>query len=426
MFHSGVDICAIIADIGSHTTRIGLAGEDSPRAIFKTAVGTTGSSSEGNEKRKIHHNPEIFEENMSIDVCVRDGLVTDFDLYEDVWNRAMAESFAGVSLRECSVLLTEKIYNPSSVRHKTAELMMEKMGCNGLFLARDAALACYSIGKTTGISVDIGSSGTVISPVLDGWVDPKGLNRGIVGGQAMDAHLYSLLSAPRGGGGAAMVPSFALLKGGKGKGKGVTASYDAWARLDLARDIKERVCSTSEMALQDGDNDDDDDGDGDDESGKSTYTLPDGTTVTLGRKERCSTTELLFNPSPLVAQDTLLSALRFPASLAPAAKRESTPQLVYNSVLRSDPETHAALFDCIVVTGGASATPGVPQRLGREMASLVPGASVRVMSAADEDRPLGPLLGASIIASLTSVQEMWVSKKDYDEHGASIVDRKCP
>ena len=34
MFHSGDDLGALIADIGSYATRVGFAGEDSPRAYL--------------------------------------------------------------------------------------------------------------------------------------------------------------------------------------------------------------------------------------------------------------------------------------------------------------------------------------------------------------------------------------------------------
>lgn len=36
MYHSGDDIGAIVADIGSFSTRVGFAGEDSPRAYVQS------------------------------------------------------------------------------------------------------------------------------------------------------------------------------------------------------------------------------------------------------------------------------------------------------------------------------------------------------------------------------------------------------
>lgn len=34
--------------------------------------------------------------------------------------------------------------------------------------------------------------------------------------------------------------------------------------------------------------------------------------------------------------------------------------------------------------------------------------------------------GGSILASLGSFQQMWLSKQEYQEHGAGIIHRKCP
>ena len=36
MYHSGDDLNAIVADIGSYSTRIGYAGEDAPKAYIPT------------------------------------------------------------------------------------------------------------------------------------------------------------------------------------------------------------------------------------------------------------------------------------------------------------------------------------------------------------------------------------------------------
>eukprot|EP00953_Heterococcus_sp_UTEX-ZZ885_P012991 7430-Heterococcus_DN1.PRE.1 len=41
MYHSGQDIGALVGDLGSTTTKIGLAGEDFPRCYFSSAVGLT-------------------------------------------------------------------------------------------------------------------------------------------------------------------------------------------------------------------------------------------------------------------------------------------------------------------------------------------------------------------------------------------------
>lgn len=38
----------------------------------------------------------------------------------------------------------------------------------------------------------------------------------------------------------------------------------------------------------------------------------------------------------------------------------------------------------------------------------------------------GAAPGGSILASLGSFQQLWMSRKEYAEHGAPLINRKCP
>ena len=39
---------------------------------------------------------------------------------------------------------------------------------------------------------------------------------------------------------------------------------------------------------------------------------------------------------------------------------------------------------------------------------------------------VAPRTGGSILASLGSFQQMWMSKSEYEEHGAALIHRKAP
>lgn len=49
---------------------------------------------------------------------------------------------------------------------------------------------------------------------------------------------------------------------------------------------------------------------------------------------------------------------------------------------------------------------------------------VKVITAAEKQ--FTPWLGGSILSSLGSFQQMWMSRQEYDEHGAIMIERKCP
>lgn len=51
--------------------------------------------------------------------------------------------------------------------------------------------------------------------------------------------------------------------------------------------------------------------------------------------------------------------------------------------------------------------------------------SMRVKVVAPPERKYSVWIGGSILASLATFQQMWISKQEYDESGPSIVHRKC-
>jgi len=67
---------------------------------------------------------------------------------------------------------------------------------------------------------------------------------------------------------------------------------------------------------------------------------------------------------------------------------------------------------------------GLPDRLKDEVVALAPaGAEIKVIASAD--RKFAVWKGASTFASLSTFASSWITKADYEEHGATIVHRKC-
>lgn len=50
---------------------------------------------------------------------------------------------------------------------------------------------------------------------------------------------------------------------------------------------------------------------------------------------------------------------------------------------------------------------------------------VQVKVVAPPERKYSVWIGGSILASLSTFQNLWVSKQEYDETGPGIVHRKC-
>jgi len=100
-----------------------------------------------------------------------------------------------------------------------------------------------------------------------------------------------------------------------------------------------------------------------------------------------------------------------------------------------EPEQHKELLRNVVLTGGASCLAGLPERLeaalrlkashAKGMPSIANQANrITIHTAPLPERRNGAWLGGSILASMASHTEFWMSRAEYDEHGASLAAQK--
>jgi hypothetical protein len=81
----------------------------------------------------------------------------------------------------------------------------------------------------------------------------------------------------------------------------------------------------------------------------------------------------------------------------------------------------------VILTGGGSLLSGLSQRLYWETLTLIPAAfKPRILTASPHERRFSSWIGASILASLGTFQQCWISKAEYDEFGPSVVMDRCP
>ncbi len=67
---------------------------------------------------------------------------------------------------------------------------------------------------------------------------------------------------------------------------------------------------------------------------------------------------------------------------------------------------------------------GIADRMEKELKALAPSA-MKVRIIAPPERKYAVWIGGSILSSLTTFENMWISKREYDEAGPTIVHRKC-
>ena len=97
------------------------------------------------------------------------GVVRDWDLMSQVWNHMFFNELR-LAPDEHAILMTEIILAPKRNKEKAAEILFETFNVPALQFASPLLLGMYSIGKTTGVSIDIGEGYSSVTPIYDGFV----------------------------------------------------------------------------------------------------------------------------------------------------------------------------------------------------------------------------------------------------------------
>lgn len=145
------------------------------------------------------------------------------------------------------------------------------------------------------------------------------------------------------------------------------------------------------------------------------FEFPDGGNTVFGI-ERFRVAEALFDPK---------AAFTDGSTPAPDAAA-SIPALCAEALKNVDVDLRAQMLSNIVSTGGTSMIQGFNDRLHFELSNSYQGTRVRIHSPSNaSERKYGPWIGGSILASLGSFHQLWISRKEYEESGPGIVEKRC-
>jgi len=92
--------------------------------------------------------------------------------------------------------------------------------------------------------------------------------------------------------------------------------------------------------------------------------------------------------------------------------------------MKCDVDICKDLYANIVLSGGNTMFPGIADRMHKEITALAPP-TMNVKIIAPPECKYSVWIGGSILASLSTFQQMWITKQEYDESGPAIVHRKC-
>ncbi|XP_011692532.1 PREDICTED: actin-related protein 2 isoform X3 [Wasmannia auropunctata] len=386
----------IVCDNGTGFVKCGYAGANFPAHIFPSIVGRPiirAVNKIGDiDVKDVLNMPDLMvgdeasklRSMLEISYPMQNGIVRNWEDMCHVWDYTFGKEKMNINPKECKILLTEPPMNPITNREKMIEVMFEKYGFAGTYIAIQAVLTLYAQGLISGVVVDSGDGVTHICPVFEEYALPHLTRRLDIAGRDITMYLIKLL----------------LLRG---------YAFNHSADFETVRMLKEKLCyigynieTEEKLALET-------------TVLVESYTLPDGRVIKVGG-ERFAAPEALFQPHLINVE------------------AQGIAELVFSTIQAADIDIRSELYKHIVLSGGSTMYPGLPSRLEREIKQLYlqrvlknDTTKLNKFKIKIEDSPRRKdmvFMGGAVLAEITKDRDsVWITREEYEEKGLSVLKK---
>ena len=406
----------MVIDNGSYMIKAGYGGEDGPRSTFPSVIGRHHSGCQD-----IVIGDEAMNDSNVISRPIHNGMIININDMESIWDHV----FETFRIAPHSLLMTDKppsntnMKQIKTMREKITQLIFETYEFPQFHIISDAILSLYSTGRTTGIVLDAGYDITNIVPIQNGKYIAKGVKQLNLCGKDLTKYLH-----------------FKLTERGY--------DFTNYAKKQIVNDMKEKFGFVAldfekqyEFEMR--------------ACGlEKNYELPDGQVVTIGDPERMLSSEPLFHPD--LVKNSRISGV-------------GIDNLLIQSIMNCQYGIRQTLLENVVLNGGSTMFNGFGDRINKELNNMENngflvdvamitngylrkvvhhnmyqdildlickkihkmdfGMDWKVKIIASPQRKYNVWLGGSLLCTMASFNDQWIKKEQYDEFGASIVQKMC-
>lgn len=354
-----------IIDIGTYSTKAGFSGESEPAFFIPSIIGKPRPSTfrQNTFQQDIYIGNDAIKNLsiLSLSSPLNNRILQNMDETQAFLEYLFSSQFK-IPSTKLPVLLSIDPFTEDKDREKLTTLLFETFHTPLFYGALSSSLILYSSGLITGFSIDIGEMGGTFVPIYEGFSMCHLSKKMDIGGK----HVSNCLRK-------------AVIDSGY--------SFPPLNEKDIIRDIKEQLCYVQVDTSS--------------KPEEKVFLTPENQSIKL-TDQLFKSTEPLFNPNTIGINAPGMS------------------ELIYESMTSIDSDVKDSILKNVVIAGGTSLLPGLPQRIEKDISDKM----LSISTIAPPGRKTSLWIGGSMIASIPTFKDLSISKAEYEESGPSIIHIK--